>query len=175
MKFKEVLVDSSAQLIQLVANEIDDNEKLFNELLIFCFEEKKQLSNRASRVVEKISLTQPQLLLKNIDQIIEKLPYLKDNSVVRNFLQAIFNNIKFIEDENQLGKIVNFCFLNINNAYLPIALRYYSIKIINDLTLKYPELIPEFTEILQLLLNDESVGIKGYSRKLLKYYVRKKA
>lgn len=174
MNFKEVLVDSSAQLIQLVANEIDDNEKLFNELLIFCFEEKKQYSNRASRVVEKISLNNTNLFLKNVDKIFEKLPHLNDKSVVRNFLQAIFNNIQFIDDENQLGRIVNFCFSNINNAYLPIALRYYSIKIINKLTQKYPELIPEFTEVLQLLLNDESVGIKGYSRKLLKYHLRKK-
>ena len=173
MIFKDVLVDSSARLIQLVANEIDDNEILFNELLLFCFEEKKQFSNRASRVVEKISLNNPKLFLKNVDQIILKLPQLKDNSVARNFLQAIFNNIHFIEDENQLGRIVNFCFSNINNAYLPIALRYYSIKIINELTQKFPELIPEFTETLQMLLNDESVGIKGYSRKLLKFHSRK--
>jgi len=174
MIFKEVLVDSSAQLIQLVANEIDDNEILFNELLLFCFEEKKQFSNRASRVVEKISLTQPKLFLKNIDKIVEKLPHLKDKSVVRNFLQAIFNNIQFIEDENQLGRILNVCFLNINNAYLPIALRYYSIKIIDKLTIKFPEIIPEFKETLQLLLNDESVGLKGYSIKLLKYYSQKR-
>jgi hypothetical protein len=173
MDFKNVLVDSSAQLIKIVANQIDCDEILFNDLLIFCFEEHKQYSNRASRVVEKISLNHPTLFIKNIDKIIDKIPHLKDKSVERNFLQAIYNNITIIKNENHFGKIANICFPNINNYKLPIALRYYSIKIVFEITKIYPELIPELIEMLELVSFEKSVGIKNYSKKLLEILYKK--
>jgi len=165
MNFQEILVDSSRKLIEIVANEVGNDECRFREILNLSFAE--QISNRASRVAYFSCLQNPVFFQKYSSEIINHFYTIKDKSVIRNLLGIVYEYIENISDEEQQGKIVDLCF-NWLNPKEPIALRYYSMKIIFCLTKKYPELIPEFAAILENTLIDGSTGLKNQSNKLLR-------
>lgn len=173
MNFKEVLVDSSRRLIEIISSEVGNDKKLFIELLDYCYLEEKQYSNRASRVVYFCCIDYPHLFFENADRIINQFYSLKDKSVTRNLLGIVFQYINEIKDEEQEGKIADLCFTWLTNPKEPIALRYYAMKILFQLTKRYPEIIHEFIAILENVLIDGSTGLKNHANKLLKILHKK--
>lgn len=166
--FTKILVDSSKGLILLVSQKIGDNEKQFYEIIQFCLTENKQYSKRAARVIYHCCKNHPKLFYKNADQLIDNLLIIKDKSIIRELLHICINEIPNITNEDHLGKIANFCFSAVEDFKNPPAVRYYSLKLIHELTNKFPEIKNEFIQLLKHIDKNESTGIKKLSKKFLK-------
>jgi len=169
--YEAKLVDSSRLLADILSDDIGNDPERFNEMMQIAFCDEYPLSMRAARIIALSSDNYPELINPYIPQIIECLKELNTDGVLRGFLK-ILAELPLEFDDEQMGVLTDMAFTWLANPGEPIAIRYYSIEILQIISRKYPEIGIELSIILQEMVNDESSGLKAKSRKVLNYLKR---
>ncbi|MBI5217329.1 MAG: hypothetical protein HY958_00165 [Bacteroidia bacterium] len=167
MDFQELLVDSSRLIADIAEKQICDNPQFFGPLLRFAMQDKDEYSMRAARVVEMAVGKKPKLIKPFLGEVIEKLPRFKVDGVKRSLLK-IFTEYLDIVNEDQLGYLVDCCFNFLKDRYEPVAVKYYSIKILYDVSNREPDLKHELILTLETLSETEKKSIIHESKRVLK-------
>jgi len=167
MGIEEKLVDSSRKLIDYVVAEVNENEALFEETLQIAFSGKPQIASRAARVVCFCVEQKPSLIFPYIDRFIENIITQKNKSVVMNFLKILTFDI-LPENEESLGRLVNYCFEHLLNKDETAAITVYAMEILYLVTKREPELIPELILVIEDRIPYGSAGIKHRGLRILK-------
>lgn len=70
--------------------------------------------------------------------------------------------------ERYHGQVMNACFDFISKPETPVAIKAYSLGILNSLSVKYPAIIPEIKLIIEERWEQETAAFKSRAMKLLK-------
>ena len=162
------LVDSSRLLADILVKDVGRDPQRFDEMISLSFRDEYPLSMRAARIIAIVAELFPDLLIPYISQMIAKLKYVKTEGVRRSFLKVLTEQ-SYNYDEDQLGLLTDMAFTWLNDPKEAIAIRYYSIEILLNVSKKYPEIGNELRDILNELLEDQSSGLRSKSTKVLNY------
>ena len=144
-----------------------ENPAIFNKLIEYSFSADKKLAFKASWTLTKVCDEVPSMIYPYLKMIISELDKIDNDSVRRSFLRIIaFTDIEKIESA-QHGLLADHCFRALNSGFTPIAIKAYSMEIIYNLAVIYPELANELSASLNML-QDEAAGIKARGHIILK-------
>lgn len=161
------LYDSSRVGIDVVVAKVGGDEEKFRALYGLAMKEKEKYSARACRVIYFCALRDPSIVLPYVSEIIRKLPELKNESVKRDFLH-IFAELFLPEDEEDLGRLLDYCFGVMNSVTKQVSLKIYSMEILYRISLLEPELKQELALTIENQLQYGSAGFRSRGSKIVR-------
>jgi len=99
-----------------------------------------------------------------LEEIMEMIPQLTNASIKRHYLRILSQH-----DLSELadGHLLDCCIKWLQNEETPIAVKGHCMQILHDLTIPYPELIPELKAVLENLIPYGSKGEVNRAKKIL--------
>ena len=105
-----ILYDTHRTTADKAVDMILENPEIFELFYDACFLNYGKLPMRASRVVGLVSEKKPEFILPKLNDVVNRLPKIKDKSVIRIFLKLISTH-PMNYDEQQLGFLIKYCLL----------------------------------------------------------------
>jgi 8-oxo-dGTP diphosphatase len=145
-----------------------ENPAIFKKLLEYSFSPDKKLAFRASWTLTKVCDKYPELIYPHLPGIIDSLDSLDNESVQRSFLRILsLTDIRRLSVK-QHGTLTEHCFNALKSGFSAIAIKAYSMEIIYNLVLMYPELLNEFSATVNLVQGEGSAGIIARGQMIMK-------
>jgi 8-oxo-dGTP diphosphatase len=158
----------SMQEAEWVATSAIENQAIFLKLFEYSFSSDKRLAFRASWTLTKVCDRYPEMIYPYLPQIIEELDHLDNESAQRSFLRILsLTDLDKIGNKHH-GILAEHCFNALRSGFSAIAVKAYSMEIIYQLALKYPELANELSASISMLQAEGSAGIIARGRIILK-------
>jgi 8-oxo-dGTP diphosphatase len=149
-----------------------ENPVIFKKLLEYSFSPEKKLAFRASWTLTKVCDKYPELIYPHLSGIIDSLDKLDNESVQRSFLRILsLTDIRRLSIK-QHGILTEHCFNALKSGFSAIAIKAYSMEIIYNLVLIYPELLNEFSATVNLVQGEGSAGIIARGQMIMKKLAR---
>lgn len=149
----------SIQEAEWIATSAIENPAIFIKLFQYSNSSDKKLAFRASWTLTKVCDRFPDLIYPYLNQIVESLNTIDNESTLRSFLRILSLTDLGKIDNRQHGLLADFCFGTLNSGFSAIAVKAYSMEILYKLSLIYPELANELSTSIRILMEDGSAGI----------------
>lgn len=166
-QIEEQLVDSSRMVADIVVAYIGGSQDKFDEVITIMQKDEYPNAMRASRVAYLVFEKHQSLIRKHIPALIKMLSSSKVDGTIRSVLKILAETTIHISDDN-LGELTELAFNFVENPRQPIAIRACGIDVLIKITRYYPEIKPELIAVLEDILPESSVGLKGKCKKVLK-------
>jgi len=167
MKIECLLPDSFRQTADLATAFVLANPEMLGEMIAISFSDDKLMGMRASRVVLLTYYQNPDMVKKQIPQILDELCLTKNNSTIRNLLHLFLDNIEVL-DESRFGKLVDFCFKLLESPASEIAQRALAMQILYIASNIIPDFKDELKAIIEFHYEEGSLGFKSTAKSVLK-------
>ena len=150
------------KIVKWVAND----QQRFDELFDLFLNDEYRVIQRAAWPLSYIVIAHPRLIVKHFSKLVKNLhkPMLHD-AVKRNtlrLLQAISIPQRFH------GEIMSLCFDYIASTDEPVAIKAFSLTVLQNLSQQYPEIKQELKTIIEDRWEYESAAFKSRAEKILK-------
>lgn len=162
-----LLTDRSKNNINHLIEYVGNDKSRIKEMMDLIDDDDKIIRQRGSWVIGNYAQKYPGHLQGFLYKIIKFLNQdhdLYDQTVLRNLLKVLEYHDVNEEDE---GLFYAKCIDIITDLEMEIAPRAFSITVALKIALKYPELMEEFKEILEIIKPDQSAAIQARIKKSL--------
>ena len=161
-----ILSDHSKATCNKITKWIGNSQQRFDELFDLFLHDEYRVVQRAAWPLSYAVIAHPELIKKHFARLIKNLrqPGLHD-SVKRNtirLLQGISIPQRFH------GDVMNLCFDYIASTDEPVAVKAFSLTVLENLSRQYPEIRQELKTIIEDRWDYESAAFKSRARKILK-------
>ncbi|MEI6047277.1 MAG: (deoxy)nucleoside triphosphate pyrophosphohydrolase [Bacteroidota bacterium] len=166
----KVMINSMVNMkeVDWIATSAIENPAIFLKLFEYSLSSDKKLAFHASWTLTKVCDKFPEIIYPYLSRIVETLVKLDNESALRSFLRIISLSDLEKTGNRQHGILADFCFNTLNSGFSAIAVKAYSMEILYQLALIYPELANELSVSIRILLEDGSAGITSRGRMVLK-------
>jgi hypothetical protein len=164
-RWEDVLIDSSKKLVDFGVRLVDKYPNLFPLLLNLALSQKKQISQRASRVVYNSIELDLNKYDEYLDEILQGLKFVKDESLIFNLLRVF--TISKLPKNDDLEFLTDYCFKVLNKNLEKVAIKAYAMVILFRISNINPEIRIELINFLEIYQESESPGLACRSSKLL--------
>lgn len=167
MNLRETILaeHSKANCIRIV-NWVGDSQKRFDELFNLFLNSEYRITQRAAWPISYCVIANPPLIRKHFSRLVENLhkPGIHD-SVKRNTVRLL----QHIEIPKKFhGEIMDICFRYISSPDESVAVKAFSLSILQNLSKSYPEIRNEIKLIIEERWEHETAAFKSRARKFLK-------
>jgi len=151
-----------------IATSAIENPAIFKKLYEYSFSPDKKLAFRASWTLSKVCDKFPDLIYPYLPEIINRLGEIDNESTQRSFLRIIsLSDFSRISVKHH-GILAEHCFAALKSGFSAIAIKAYSMEILYNLVVIYPELLNELTSTINLLEGEGSAGVIARGNMILK-------
>jgi 8-oxo-dGTP diphosphatase len=158
----------SMQEAEWVAASALENPAIFTKLFEYSCSGDSKLAFRASWTLTKVGDRYPEIFDPYLHQLIDILPKVDNEGVERCFLRIISLSSMEKIDEKHRGLLADYCFGALNSGESAIAIKVYSMEILYNLSVIYPQLANELAVSIRLLMEDGSAAIVSRGNSILK-------
>lgn len=166
---EEILQESLRVNIDEGVRYINNDPKRFHEAYVKMFSENRKMSPRIARVVYYASELWPWLAMEYHEELIHKLPEIKNTSVRSSVLRLLLL-LDLPEDEELLGHLADHCFTLFEQKSRMMSQKIFSLEILAKIAEKEVELKPELAIIIQTHLPYEKPSFQVRGRRILKSF-----
>ncbi len=165
---KELLKKQSLAQCNRIINYIGNDEVQFSELVRLFFKGEYRLTQHAAWPMSYCIRNYPHLAAPYLKKFIDQLSDEQAHPAARRNIVRLF---QFIEIPKRLhGRLMDICFQFINKPEEPIAVKAFSLRILENLSATYPEILPELKNIIDARWAFESAAFRSRARKILKKF-----
>jgi hypothetical protein len=162
----EILLSYSKANTERVAKLIDQDEELFRKLIRIYFDMVDiELAKKAAWILSHSIRQYPYLINPYIKKLIKYIDKPGQHDAIKR------NGLKALElttiPEKHYGPLADICFRFVMSGKEPIAIKAYSIGILDKIGDEIPEIRQELKLVLQDLMPYESAGFQSRARKVL--------
>ena len=163
---KTILEEHSKAQTSKIVKWVGDGQKRFDELFDLFLNDEYRVVQRAGWPVSNCVIKYPKLIEKHFRKLLGNLrkPNLQ-NAVKRNtvrLLQDIMIPKKFH------GEVMNICFEYIADPQEKVAIKAFSLTILQNLSRHYPEIKQELKTIIEDRWDYETAAFRSRAKKILK-------
>lgn len=163
---QEILKEHSKTQCQKIVQWVGNSQERFDELFHLFLADEYRVVQRAAWPMSYCVIAHPALIRKNFSRLLKNLnkPDLHD-AVKRNtmrLLQDIDIPKKF------QGKVMNTCFRYIASPHEAVAIKAFSLTVLNNLSKCYPEILPEIKLLIEERWDYETAAFRSRAKKILK-------
>ena len=161
-----ILAEHSKAQTNIIINWVGDSQKRFDELFSLFLNDEYRVVQRAGWPLSYIAIAYPKLIVKHFSKLLKNLykPGLH-TAVKRNtvrLLQAIPIPQRFH------GEVMNLCFDYISSPYEAVAVKAFSLSILQNLSQQYPDIKQELKTIIEDRWDFETAAFHSRAKKILK-------
>jgi 8-oxo-dGTP diphosphatase len=151
-----------------VATSAIENPAIFVKLFEYSYSSDKKLAFRASWTLTKVCDKFPEIIYPYLQQIVEALGKIENESTLRSFLRILSLTDLNLLTGREHGMLADLCFAKLNSGLSAIAVKAYSMEIIYQLAIIYPELANELSATINMLQGEGSAGMIARGRMVMK-------
>jgi hypothetical protein len=160
-----LLVEHSRKQCDRITAFIGDDKRRFAELMELFFSGEYRVTQRAAWPLSYCVRKYPELIR----------PYFKpllDNLAKKNLHNAVIrNSVRLLQEvtipKKFQGQLMSICFEFIQSNETAIAIKAFSLTILQNMTKQYPEIIPELKLIIDERWEIESAAFRSRAKKIL--------
>ncbi len=163
---KELQKDFNKNTRDRIVQYIGNNPERFEELVAAFLGSSYRITQRAAWPMSHCVKKHPELIKPHLKKIILNLkkPQLHD-AVKRNTVRLL----QFINVPKSLqGHLVDICFGYLQDVNEPIAIRVFSMTVLGNLAIAYPDLKKELIALIEDQMAYASAGFTSRGRKVIK-------
>jgi hypothetical protein len=161
----ELLREHSYENSEKIAWDIMESPQYLNVLFELFWENDYRITQRASWVIIIITEWKPKLIKPFVDDMILRLKKEGINdSIKRNTVRIL---AEFPIPAHMEGEITEICFKFMNNPSEAIAIKVFSMTILERMVEKHPELKPELIYAIETGMEFGSAGFRSRGGKIL--------
>jgi hypothetical protein len=161
-----ILTDHSKATCDKITKWIGNSQPRFDELFYLFLNDEYRVVQRAAWPLSYVVIAHPELIKKHFARLIKNLqqPTLHD-SVKRNTIRLLQG---ITIPERFHGEIMNLCFDYIASPKEAVAIKAFSLTVLQNLSKQYPEIRQELKTIIENRWDYESAAFKTRAGKILK-------
>ena len=172
MSLKSLLYDSSRKAVINASEVIEGSPELFKGMLDLC-SEPYPIAMRASRVIQIFCKKYPETIFSYLETLSDELLKTNVDGVKRSFLKIMIDIVEINRIDNS-GLIFNKCLDWLFTDKETIAVRAYSIDLLEKFALQEPDLKNELIIVLENLPLDDFPSLKKRRMRCLNQLNNKK-
>jgi hypothetical protein len=167
MNLKDMLLEEhSKQQCDRIVKYIGADKQRFGVLMQLFFAGEYRTAQRAAWPMSYVVNKHPELIEPYLDTLIGNLNRKgQHNAIVRNSVR-ILQDIKIPEKYH--GKLMDTCFNFIESNDTAVAIKAFSLTVLQNLSKDYPEIVPELKLIIEERWEHETPAFQSRARKILK-------
>ena len=145
---------------------VGNNQKKFDELFNMFLTDEYRVVQRAAWPVSYCAQLHPELITKHFVKLIKNLykPGLHD-AVKRNTVRLL----QYVTIPGKFhGKVMDICFRFISSPDEAVAVKAFSLTVLQKLTMQYPEIKNELRLVIKESWDYETAAFKSRAKKILK-------
>jgi hypothetical protein len=163
---EEILKEHSKAQCTAIVNWVGASQHRFDALFKLFLNDEYRVVQRAAWPVSYCVIAHPQFIKKHWADLVKNLQQPNLHNAVKR------NSIRLLQDipipEKYQGSIMDICFNYLQSPTEAVAVKAFSLTVLNNLAKQYPEIIPE----VQLILEDQAqcltAALKVRAREFLK-------
>lgn len=161
-----LLAEHSKAQCKKIVDYIGADKKKFAELMGLFLGSEYRVTQRAGWPLSYCGQKHPELITPYFGQLMKMLqkPGVH-NAVVRN-ITRLLQDIPLPKKYH--GKIMTICFEFVSDINTPIAVKAFSLTILDNLSKDYPEIAPELKLIIEERWEHETAAFKSRGKKILR-------
>ena len=164
---EQILLEHSKENADLIASWVGKDKSRLDKLIHIFLNDDYRVVQRAAYTVSKIADNEPSLMLPYLDKMVAKMDDNTQHIAVKRNVLRILQNVNI--PEHLHGEVMNHSFNILSDVREPIALRVFSMTILDNLSKQYPEIRQELILIIENELElGASAGFKSRAKKILK-------
>lgn len=165
MQIEQALLAQHSKALSLeIRDYIFRQPGAMSELMDCFFSSNIRLCQRASWPLLFIGLDRPDLITPYLHRMVHGLPTALHDAQVRNTIR-ILEEIPIPEDLE--GLVYEHCFTFLADPHQAIAIRAFSMRVLERIASKHHDLISELVSEIQFLLPHASSGLKNRGKKIV--------
>lgn len=145
---KILAVNSSRAIADIAISEVEKNPELFAEAWELTIRDEYPISMRAARIIDECAEKNPALFEPFLDEMIRRLNEFRIDGVKRGFLRFLVRSKPKL-NHVQKGFLVDSCFEFLASYESSVAIRYYSLMILYEMSKKETSIKPELLDYIE--------------------------
>ena len=167
MDIREALLrEHSKSQCNKIVDYIGSDKKKFAELMRLFFGNEYRVTQRAAWPLSYCVQRHPELLTPYFDRLLNflQMPGMH-NAVTRN-ITRLLQGVKIPKKYH--GRIMTICFNFISDINTPVAVKAFSLTILDNFLKGYPEIAPELKLTIEERWENETPAFRSRARKILR-------
>lgn len=167
----DILKEHSKKQCDKIVNWVGGDRKKFDELFHLFLYGEYRLTQRAAWPLSYCAIAHPHFMEHHFQELLDNLkkPNLHD-SIKRNTVRLL-QTVNIPDDYE--GAIMEICFKYLESHDEAVAIKAFSLTILQRLAEKYPEIISEIKLIIDEQLPHQSAAFRSRAKKFLKAFPSK--
>ena len=161
-----ILAEHSKANCTRIVKWVGNNQQRFDELLNLFLNDEYRVVQRAGWPISNLVIAYPQLIQKHFTKLLQNVKKPGIHDAVKR------NTVRLLQDitipERFHGKVMNLCFDYIISPSEKVAVKAFSLTILEKLAMRYPEIKPELKTIIEDRWDFETAAFKSRAKKILK-------
>jgi hypothetical protein len=165
---EEIAWERSKTHVDSLADWVGSNPQRFKELMaVFLQDEDGSLVQRAAWIINIIAERHPQVIMPHLGALVERMETPAIHPAIK---RHVMSSLQYVDIPESLhGPVMNAGFTYLEDPEEPIAVRAFSMTILADLAVFYPEIRGELRLIIENMpMLGASAGLRARARKVLK-------
>ena len=161
-----ILKEHSKAQCTLIVNWVGASQERFDELFQLFLHDEYRVVQRAAWPVSYCVIAHPNFITKHWNSLIKNLQQPNLHTAVKR------NSIRLLQDiaipKKMQGKIMDICFKYLESPTETVAVKAFSLTVLEKLSRVYPEIIPEIKLLIEENYERETPAFKVRAKKFLK-------
>ena len=163
---KELLKKQTLTQCNRIVKYIGKDESRFADLVKLFFQGEYRLTQHAAWPMSYCIQNQTDLVKPYLKKLISKLSDQRAHPAAKRNIVRLF---QFIDIPKRYhGRLMDLCFQFINSPEEAIAVKAFSLHILEKMSTNYPEILPELKAIIGARWDFETPAFRSRARKILK-------
>lgn len=161
-----ILAEHSLAQTKKIIKWVGNSQKRFDELFQLFNGNEYRITQRASWPLSHIGLSHPNLVKKHFSKLVKNLYKASAHEAVKRNTVRILQGIHI--PKRYHGEIMDKCFTYITDPNEAIAVKAFSLKILENMLSLYPDIGNELKVIIEERWNHETAAFRSRAKKILK-------
>ena len=163
---EEILKEHSKQQCNKIVQWVGNSQQRFDELFHLFLTGEYRVTQRASWPLSYCVEVHPAFIKKNFTNLINNLrkPDLH-NAIKRNTIRLL----QYVDlPEKFQGQVMDICFVYVASPTEAVAIKAFSLTVLSNLAVLYPEILPEIKLLIEEQLPHQTAAFKSRAKHFLK-------
>ena len=167
MNLEDILINEhSKTTCDKIVHWVGNNQLRFDQLFSLFIGNDPLLAQRASWPLGYAAVANPRLIDKHFKELLENVKKKGVHNAIKRNTVRILQDISIPEDFQ--GDVMNLCFDYLMSPEEKPAIKAFSLTVLQNLSVQYPEILPELRTIIQDRWDFESKAFQSRARKILR-------
>jgi len=165
---ESLLKEHSKAQCAVIVNWIGNSQQRFDLLFNLFLNDEYRVVQRASWPLSYAVIAHPEMIKKHFKNLLENLKKPGIHNAVKR------NTVRLLQDieipKRFHGQVMDLCFSYIMSPSEPVAVKAFSLSILQNLATQYPDIVPEIRLVIEEQLPHQTAAFKSRANAFLEKF-----